>query len=110
MQTEETHPVFAGPGSDGPRFSPRHLPGSLHAQVPGGRRLTRAAGDRRDGQAAEEQVHGGEEGLEEADGAEGRASVRGEVDFVGVRAGRLQERLVLTARPVWRDGDRSPTQ
>lgn len=94
----------------GLRFSPGHPPGSLHAQVPGGRRLTRAAGDRRHGQAAEEQVHGGEEGLEEADGAEGRASVRGEVDFVGVGAGRLQERLILTARPGWRDGERSPTR
>lgn len=102
MQAEETHPAT------GLRLSPRRPPGSLHAQVPGGRRLTRAAGDRRHGQAAEEQVHGGQEGLEEADGAEGRASVWGEVDFVGVGAGRLQERLVLTARPGWRDGERRP--
>lgn len=46
-----------------------------------------AAGGRGDGEAAEQQVHGGEQGLEEADGAEGGGPVRGEVDLVGVGAG-----------------------
>lgn len=80
---------------------------SLHAQVPGGGHLARAASDRGDRQAAEEQVHGWEEGLEEADGAEGGASVRSEVDLVGVGAGRLQRGLVLAARPGWKDDRRS---
>lgn len=71
----------------------------LHAQVSGRRGLTWAAGDRRHRQAAEEKVHGGQEGLQKTDGAESRASVGGEVDFIGVRAGRLEERFVLTSRP-----------
>lgn len=104
---EETNPIPAGQGSAS-RFDPYCPPrASLHAQVPGGGHLTRAASDRGHGQAAEEQVHGWEEGLEEADGAEGRASVRSEVDLVGVRAGRLQQSLVLAARPGWEDGRRS---
>lgn len=70
----------------------------LHTQVPCGRGLTRAAGNRRDRQAAKEEVHGGQEGLQETDGAESRASVGGEVDFIGVRAGWLQESLILTDR------------
>ena len=60
--------------------------------------MTRAAGDGRDRQATEEEVHGGQEGLQEADRAESRASVGGEVDFVGVRAGWLEERLILAGR------------
>lgn len=103
---EVTNPVPAGQGSAS-RFGPYRPPRSLHAQVPGGGHLTRAASDRRHGQAAEEQVHGWEEGLEQADGAEGRASVRSEVDLVGVGAGRLQQSLVLAARPGWEDGRRS---
>lgn len=46
-----------------------------------------AAGCRRDSQAAEQQVHGGEQRLGEADGAEGRTPVGGEVYLVGVWAG-----------------------
>lgn len=75
--------------------------------MPGGGHLTRAARDRGDGQAAEEQVHGREEGLQEADGAESRASVRSEVDLVGVGARRLQQSLILAARPGWKYGRRS---
>lgn len=70
----------------------------LHAQVSGGRSLTGAAGDRRHRQAAEQEVHGGQQGLQETHGAESGASVGGEVDFIGVRAGRLEERFVLTGR------------
>lgn len=66
--------------------------------MPGRRGLTRAAGDGRDRQASEEEVHGGQEGLQETDGAEGGASVGGKVDFIGVGAGRLEERLILTGR------------
>lgn len=70
----------------------------LHTQVPGGRGLTWAAGDRRDWQATEEEVHGGQEGLQETDGAESGASVGGEVYLIGIRAGGLEERLFLTGR------------
>lgn len=69
----------------------------LHTQVPRGRGLTGAAGDWRDWQAAEKEVHGGQQGLQETDGAERRASMWGKVDFIGIRAGRLKERLILTA-------------
>lgn len=103
---EETNPVPAGQGSAS-SFGPCHPPHSLHAQVPGGGHLTRAASDRGDGQATEEQVHGREEGLQEADGAEGRASVRSEVDLVGVGARRLKQSLILAARPGWKYGRRS---
>lgn len=64
--------------------------------MPRGGGLTWAASDRGDRQAPEEEVHGGQEGLEETDGAESRASVGGEVDFIGVRAGGLEEGLLLT--------------
>lgn len=37
----------------------------------GARSLAQAAASRRDGEAAEQQVHGGQQGLQEADGAEG---------------------------------------
>lgn len=104
--TEVTNPVPAGQGS-GSRLGPYYPPHSLHAQVSSGGHLARAASDRRDRQAAEKQVHGWEEGLQEADGAEGRASVRSEVDLVGVGAGRLQQDLVLAARPGWKDRRRS---
>lgn len=69
----------------------------LHTQVPRGRGLTGAAGDWRDWQAAEKQVHGGQQGLQETDGAESRASMWGKVDFIGIGAGWLKERLILTA-------------
>lgn len=62
----------------------------------GGGALTRAASDRRDRQATEEQVHGGQEGLQQTDGAEGRASIGGEVHLVGVRAGWPEDGLTLT--------------
>lgn len=70
----------------------------LHAQVSGGRSLTGAASDRRHREATEQEVHGGQQGLQEADGAESGASVGGKVDFVGVGAGRLEEGFVQTGR------------
>lgn len=103
---EVTNPIPAG--QDGAsKLGLCRAPPSLHAQVPGGGHLARAASDRGDRQAAEEQVHGWEEGLQEADGAEGRASVRSEVDLVGVGAGRLQRGLILAASPGWKDERRS---
>lgn len=69
----------------------------LHTQVPRGRGLTWAAGDWRDWQAAEKEVHGGQQGLQKTDGAESRASMWGKVDFIGIGAGWLKERLILTA-------------
>lgn len=84
----------------------RAPPSSRHAQVSGGRGLAGAAGDGRHRQAAEQQVHGGQEGLQQADGAESGASVGSEVDFVGVGAGRLEEGLVLTGRPAGGEEER----
>lgn len=55
--------------------------------APSGRPLARATACWRDGEAAEQQVHGGKQGLEEADGAEGGAPMGGEVYLVGVWAG-----------------------
>ncbi len=66
--------------------------------MPGRRGLTWVPGDRRDRQATEEEVHGGQEWLQKTDGAECRASMGGEVDFIGVRAGWLKEGLILTGR------------
>ena len=78
------------------------LPWALSHHSCGGRRLCRSGGGRhlagarplaratscwRDGETAEQHVHGGEQGLKEADGAEGGAPVGGEVDLVGVWAG-----------------------
>lgn len=71
----------------------------LHAEVSGRRSLTWAAGDRRHRQATEEEVHGGQEGLQKTDRAESRASMGGEVDFIGVRARWLEEWFILTCRP-----------
>lgn len=68
----------------------------LHTQVPRGRGLTWAARDWRDWQATEKEVHGGQQGLQETDGAESRASVWGKVDFIGIWAGGLKESLILT--------------
>lgn len=53
----------------------------------GARPVAGATACRRDGEAAEQQVHGGQQGLEEAHRAEGWAAVWGEVYFVGVWAG-----------------------
>lgn len=72
----------------------------LHAQVPGGRHLTWTASDWRDGQAAEEKVHGRQEGLQKTHRAEGGASMRGKVDFIEVRARWLERRFVITREPV----------
>lgn len=104
--TEVINQVPAGQDS-GSKFGLCHAPHSLHAQVPGGGHLAWAASDRGDRQAAEKQVHGWKEGLQEADRAEGRTSVRSEVDLVGVGAGRLQRGLVLAACPWWKDGRKS---
>lgn len=71
---------------------------SLHAQVSCWRCLSGTSSDRRDRKPPEEEVHGGQEGLEEADGAESRASVRGEVYFVEIWTRRCKERLLLTGR------------
>jgi len=102
--------VSVGSGSTA-WFSPeRRLRSDIHllqAQVPCGRGLTWAAGDRRDWQATEEEVHGGEKGLQETDRAESGASMGGEVDFIGVRTGRPDERLILTGRPGDRETRRS---
>lgn len=76
----------------------------LHTQVPCGRGLTWAAGDWRHWQAAKEEVHGGQQGLQKTDRTESRASMGGEVDFIGVRAGWLEEGLILTDRPERREG------
>lgn len=95
------YPVSVGSGSTAWLRPERRLCSDSHllqAQVPGGRGLTWAAGDRRDRQAAEEEVHGGEKGLQKTDGAESGASMGGKVDFIGVRAGRLEERFILTGR------------
>lgn len=54
--------------------------------------LARAARGWGHGQAAEQQVHGWEQGLEQADRAECRAAVGGEVHLVGVGAGGEEER------------------
>ena len=78
----------------------------LHAEVPGRRRLSRAAGDRRHRQTPEEEVHGGQEGLQETDGAESRASVGSKVHFVGVGAGQLEERLIQTSKPGGEETDK----
>lgn len=72
----------------------KHL---LHPQVPRGRGLTGAAGDWGDWQATEKEVHWGQQGLQKTDGAESRASMWGKVDFIGIRAGWLEERFILTA-------------
>lgn len=100
----KTNPVSPGIKKDfpGSAVCPERLCSDvhlLHAQVPGWRGLTWAASDGRDRQAAEEEVHGGQEGLQKADRAESRASMGGKVDFIGVRAGWLEERLILTGRP-----------
>lgn len=47
-----------------------HVWASLHAQVSCGRCLSRTSSDRGDRQPPEEEVHGGQQRLEEADGAE----------------------------------------
>lgn len=99
---DKAHPVCVGSGSTAWVSPERRLGSDIHllrAQVPRGRGLTGAAGDRRDRQAAEEEVHGGQKRLQETDRAESGASVGGKVNFIGVRAGRLEERLVLTGRP-----------
>lgn len=96
----ETNP--GSPGLEDPPFPEWFTPEDvhlLHAQVPGRRRLTWAASDRRDWQAAEEKVHGRQEGLQETDRAESGASMGGKVHFIEVRAGRLEERFVMTRRP-----------
>lgn len=100
-----SHPVSACPGS-AMWFSPERLCSDihlLHAQVPGRRGLTWAASDGRYRQATKEEVHGGQEGLQKTDRAESWASVGGEVDFIGVRAGWLEESLILIGRAV--DGE-----
>lgn len=97
----EAYPVSAV------RFRPERSLHLLHAQVPGGRGLTWAARDRRHRQAAEEEVHGGQEGLQKTDGAESGASVGGKVHFIGVGAGWLQEGLILTDGPAGEEMDRA---
>lgn len=72
----------------------------------GRRGLTWAAGDRRHRQATEEEVHGGQEWLQKTDGAESRASMGGEVDFIGVRTGWLEQRFILTSRPGGKETER----
>lgn len=106
--TYETHPVSPDPGR-AVRISPEELCSDLHllhAQVSGRRGLTWAACDRRHRQTTEEEVHGGQEGLQKTDRAESRASVGGKVDFIGVRAGWLEERFILTSRPGGKDTER----
>lgn len=57
--------------------------------------MARTAACWRYGEAAEQQVHGGEQRLEEADRAEGRPPMWGEVYLVGVWAGRDEGWLEL---------------
>lgn len=78
--------------------------------MPRGGGLTWAAGDRRDRQATEEEVHGRQQGLQEADGAESRASVWGKVDFIGIGAGWLKERLIQTAGAVGKEAEEGITK
>lgn len=54
----------------------------------GGGALARTASNWRDWQATKKQVHGRKKGLQKTDRAESWASVRSEVHFVGVGAGR----------------------
>lgn len=70
----------------------------MHYCLTGGRALAWAASDRWDWQATKQQVHGREERLKQADWAEGGASVRSEVDFVGVRTGRLNRTIAMAGR------------
>lgn len=102
-RTYKTYPVPAGPGS-ALWFSPERLWSDngiqlLHTQVPCGRGLTWTASDWRDWQATEEEVHGGQQGLQKTDRAESGASVGGKVDFIGVRTGWLEDKFILTGRP-----------
>ena len=71
----------------------------LHAQVPCRRGLTGAASDGGHRQAAEEEVHGGQQRFQKTDRTESRASVRGKVDFIRVRARWQEKILILTSRP-----------
>lgn len=70
----------------------------------GRRVLARAASHRWDWQASKQQVHGREKWLKNTDRTEGRASVRSEVHFVWVGAGRLSMawRTRERAKKKWR--------
>lgn len=92
-------PIFLNRGGGRVRKGPTQV--STHWMCccrTGGGVLARAASHRWDGQATKQQVHGRKKGLQKTDRAEGRASMRSEVHFVGVGAGRLSGGLTMAWR------------
>lgn len=77
---------------------PRAVSDRGRTAVGGG--LLREAAHWRHGETAEQQVHGGEQGLEQAHGAERRAAMGSEVYLVGVWTGRDDGRfgIIRSAR------------
>lgn len=75
----------------------RRAPVSGGSRLEGARSLVRiwTVPDGRDCEAADQQIHGRKQGFQKADGAEGGASVGGEVHLVGIWAGGDQSFLVL---------------